>query len=134
MRHLVTACLLAALLAGCGLAVDPPGLSSSSSPTSATVTTDAAALLARPLKLPAVQPGSACPVTRVAGRKVGVTDPRGHGPFYLSSGGGVSATFYERVIDRGVEGAFYVYPATAGCYALQADGPSFEDVIVISAG
>jgi hypothetical protein len=135
-----------------------------------------------------VQPGSACPVTPVSSRNVGVTDPRGHGPFYLggpmpqghfpwnktgwllvdgahgpvlfrggrvdgtgslkfsgnpadhadtgvtlSSGGGVSATFYERVIDAGTEGVFYVYPATTGCYALQVDGGSFEDVIVISA-
>jgi hypothetical protein len=52
----------------------------------------------------------------------------------LSSGGGVSATFYERMIDPGQGDAFYVYPATAGCYALQVDGASFEDVIVITAG
>jgi hypothetical protein len=51
----------------------------------------------------------------------------------LSSGGGVTDTFYERVIDPGTEGVFYVYPATTGCYALQVDGGSFEDVIVISA-
>jgi hypothetical protein len=145
-------------------------------------------LLARPLKLPAVQPGSACPVTPVAYRKVDVANPRGHGPFYLggpmpqghfpwnktvwvladgargpvlfrggridgtgsltfsgnpadhsdtgvtlSSGDGVSATFYERVIDPGAKDALYVFPATTGCYALQVDGASFEDVIVISA-
>jgi hypothetical protein len=52
----------------------------------------------------------------------------------LSSGGGVSSTFYERVIDTGRDDAFYVYPATTGCYALQVDGASFEDVIVITAG
>jgi hypothetical protein len=52
----------------------------------------------------------------------------------LSSGGGVSATFYERVIDPGAADALYVYPATTGCYALQVDGASFEDVIVITAG
>lgn len=52
----------------------------------------------------------------------------------LSSDGGVSASFYENVIDRGTSDAFYVYPATAGCYAMQVDGPSFEDVIVITAG
>ena len=52
----------------------------------------------------------------------------------LSSGGGITATFYEDVIDPGSEGAFYVYPATAGCYALQVDGASFDDVIVITAG
>jgi hypothetical protein len=51
----------------------------------------------------------------------------------LSSNGGVSATFYQRVISPGVADAFYVYPATTGCYALQVDGPSFEGVIVISA-
>jgi hypothetical protein len=52
----------------------------------------------------------------------------------LTSEGGVSATFYERVIDAGRQDAFYVYPATTGCYALQVDGASFEDVIVITAG
>jgi hypothetical protein len=51
----------------------------------------------------------------------------------LSSNGGVSATFYQRVISQGAADAFYVYPATTGCYALQVDGPSFEEVIVISA-
>jgi hypothetical protein len=45
----------------------------------------------------------------------------------------VSVTFYERVIDPGPENAFFVYPSTAGCYALQVDGPSFEDVIVLAA-
>jgi hypothetical protein len=178
------ACALAPLLAGCsghGSALPPPA--------SPAATADAATLLARPLKLPVVQSGSVCPVTPVAGRKVDVTDPRGHGPFYLggqmphgnfpwnktvwvlvdgvqgpvlfrggrvdaagkltfsgspadpldvgitlSSGGGVSATFYERVIDRSAGDAFLVYPATTGCYALQVDGASFEDVIVITAG
>ena len=191
MRPAVIACLLATSLAGCGVAVDQPGSSSStSSPTtSPVVTPDTATLLARPLKLPAVRSGSACPVTPVANRKVDVTDPRGHGPFYLggqmprgnfawnktvwvlvdgahgpvlfrggrvdgtgkltfsgspadpseigitmSSDGGVSATFYELVIDPGSDDAFYVYPATTGCYALQVDGLSFEDVLVISAG
>jgi hypothetical protein len=52
----------------------------------------------------------------------------------LTSGGGVTGTFYERVIDRGTQDAFYVYPATKGCYAIQVDGPSFEDIIVINAG
>jgi hypothetical protein len=37
------------------------------------------------------------------------------------------------VIVQGDADAFYVYPATTGCYAIQVDGPSFEDVIVISA-
>ena len=189
MRHAIITCVLATLLAGCGLAVDPSGSSSSSSPTSPTPTTNSATLLARPIKLPAVPPGSACPVTPVVSRDVGVGNPRGRGPFYLggpmpkgnfpwnktvwvlvdgahgpvlfrggrvdgtgtlmfsgnpadpsvkgvslSSGGGVSASFYENVVERGTNDAFYVYPATAGCYAMQVDGPSFEDVIVITAG
>ena len=51
----------------------------------------------------------------------------------LSSEGGVTATFYPRVIAPGPADAFYVYPATAGCYALQVDGLSFEQIIVIRA-
>jgi hypothetical protein len=51
----------------------------------------------------------------------------------LSSGGGVSAAFYQRVIAPGPADTFYLYPSTAGCYALQVDGPSFEQIIVISA-
>jgi hypothetical protein len=182
MRLAVIACGLATLLAGCG---NGSALLPSMSPQA---TASAVTLLARPLKLPAVRSGSACPVTPVSSRKVNVPDPRGHGPFYLggpmphghfpwnktgwvladgargpvlfrggrvdgtgsftfsgnpadhaetgltvSNGGGVSATFYERMIDPGSENAFYVYPATTGCYALQVDGASFEDVIVISA-
>jgi len=184
MRRAVVVCTLAIFLGGCighGSPL-PPSLSN-------TATADAPTLLARPLKLPAVPSGSACPVTPVTSRKVDVTDPRGHGPFYLggpmpqghfpwnktvwilvdgargpvlfrggrvdgtgslkfsgspadpseigvtlSSGGGVIATFYERVIDSGAADAFYVFPATTGCYGLQVDGPSFEDVIVITAG
>jgi len=188
MRRAVVAGVLALLLAGCGLAGDPAGSAPTSTPTSPTATPVAITLLARPLKLPPVQPGSACPVTPVANRDVGIGNPQGRGPFYLggpmprgnfawnktvwvlvdgahgpvlfrggrvdgagslkfsgsradpsdasvslSSDGGVSATFHERVIDPGPENAFYVYPATAGCYAIQVDGPSFEDVIVISA-
>jgi hypothetical protein len=49
------------------------------------------------------------------------------------STGEVTATFYERVIDPGAGDAFYVYPSTIGCYALQVDGSSFEDVVVVSA-
>jgi hypothetical protein len=37
------------------------------------------------------------------------------------------------VIVEGAADAFYVYPATTGCYALQVDGPSFEEIIVITA-
>jgi hypothetical protein len=182
MRLALFSCVLAALLAGCG---QSSALRPSSSPQA---TANAATLLARPVKLPTVRSGTACPVTPVSSRNVDVTDPRGHGPFYLggpmphgqfawnktvwvladgargpvlfrggrvdgtgslkfsgnpadhadtgitlSSGGGVSATFYERVIDLGIEDALYVYPSTSGCYALQVDGTSFEDVIVISA-
>jgi hypothetical protein len=45
----------------------------------------------------------------------------------------VSETFYTSVIVHGDADAFYVYPGTSGCYALQVDGPSFQEVIVISA-
>ena len=51
----------------------------------------------------------------------------------LSSGGGVTATFYERMLGQGDAGTLYLYPAGMGCYGLQVDGSSFEDVIVISA-
>jgi hypothetical protein len=183
MMRAVVACTLAIILAGCsgqGSALPPPA--------SPAATADAATLLARPLKVPTVRSGSACPVTPVTNRKVSVGDPRGHGPFYLGgpmpkghypwnktvwilvdgahgpvlfrgdridgtgslmfsgspadhadagvtpeSGGGISATFYERVIDPGSDDALYVYPATTGCYAIQVDGASFEDVIVITA-
>jgi hypothetical protein len=184
MRRLVSALALATFLTGCGLAADaPPSSSPTSSPTS-----PSRILLVRPLKLPVVQPGSACPVTPVTSRKLGITDARGSGPFYLggpmphgafawnktvwvlvdgargpvlfrggrvdgagslrfsgspadpsdqgvskSSEGGVSAMFYQRVIVEGAADAFYVYPATTGCYGLQVDGPSFEEIIVITA-
>jgi hypothetical protein len=184
MRRAVIAGALAVSLAGCN------GQNSSLSPSaSPAATADAATLLARPLKLPAVQSGAVCPVTPVTNRKVGVTSPRGHGPFFLggpmpqghypwnktvwilvdgargpvlfrggridgtgsltfsgspadhaeigitlfSSGGGVSATFYKQVIDPGSDDALYVYPGTTGCYAIQADGAAFEDVIVVTA-
>jgi hypothetical protein len=44
----------------------------------------------------------------------------------------VTATFYERMLGQGDGEGFYLYPATVGCYALQVDGPTFEDVIVIT--
>ena len=184
----MSAFALATLLTGCGLAAGAPASSSpTTSPTSVAATPEAAVLLARPMKLPAVQPASACPVTPVASRQLEISDPRGSGPFYLggpmlrsafawnktvwvlvdgahgpvlfrggrvdgagslrfsgspadaserglglSSNGGVSATFYQRVISQGVADAFYLYPETTGCYALQVDGPSFEEIIVIS--
>ncbi len=50
-----------------------------------------------------------------------------------SSSGGVTSTFYEKILAQGTSDAFYVYPSTPGCYAVQVDGPRFEDVIVIQA-
>ena len=175
---------LALVLAACvdrGSPIAPPA--------SPTARPAVSILLTRLLKLPTVDPGEACPTTAVAARDVGIADPRGHGPFYLSgtpprgnfpwnktsfvlvdrvpgpvlfrggridgtgslkfsgippdhsdvgetlsSAGGVTATFYERMIEPGPQGVFYLYPAAAGCYALQVDGPSFEEVIVITAG
>jgi hypothetical protein len=189
MRRLVGAFVLATLLTSCGLAADAPS-SSSAAPSALglTATPEARILLARPLKLPVLQPDSTCPVTPVSSRKLEISDPRGAGPLYLggpmpqggfpwnktvwvlvdgahgpvlfrggrvdgagalrlsgspldssdqgiaqSSAGGVSATFFQRVIVEGVADAFYVYPASIGCYALQVDGPSFQEVIVFSA-
>jgi len=52
----------------------------------------------------------------------------------------VTRTFYTAVLAQGtgqangsIGDAFYVYPRTAGCYALQADGQSFSTVIVFVA-
>src|ERR1700694_4265281 len=176
MRRAVTACLLASVVTACtGQGSSPP-------------TNTVATLLARPLTFPSVQSGSACPVTPVAGRDVGIGGPRGRGPLYLGGGmpqgnfpwnktvwvlvdaahgpvvfrgrrldgtgslkfsgspadhtekgvtlsstGGVTATFYERMLAQGDGEAFYLYPATAGCYGLQVDGSTFGDVIVITA-
>jgi hypothetical protein len=189
MKGLVSELVLAALLTGCGLAAAPPTSSSpTNSPTGPTATAAARTLLARPLKLPAVQAGSTCPVTPVTSRKLDITDARGSAPFFLggpmphgafawnkmvwvlvdgahgpvlfrggrvngtgslsfsggpadpsdhgvthSSDGGVTATFYQRMLVEGIADAFYVYPATTGCYALQVDGSSFEEVIVVMA-
>ncbi len=166
MRRIVGAFVLGTLLAGCAQAASAPNSSSPTSPpTSPTLPSDTAILLARPLKLPAVPSGSTCPVTPIAGRKLGVSDPRGSGPFYLggpmprgafawnktvwvlvdgasgpvlfrgsrvdgagslqfsgspaepsdkgltpSSGGGASATFYDRVIDQGAGDALLRLP------------------------
>lgn len=52
----------------------------------------------------------------------------------LTSAGGVSAMFYERVLHGPGGDALYVYPSTKGCYAIQVDAPTFEDVIVVRAG
>jgi hypothetical protein len=189
MKGLVSGLALATLLTGCGLAAAPPTSSSpTNSPTGPTATAAAGTLLARPLKLPAVQAGSTCPVTPVTSRKLDITDARGSAPFFLggpmphgafawnkmvwllvdgghgpvlfrggradgagplrfsgspadpldegvslSADGGVTASFYERMLVEGIADAFYVYPATTGCYALQVDGPSFEEVIVVMA-
>src|SRR5438128_2404280 len=78
MKRAVIAWMMAPFLTGCiwhGASLPPPASPAASA--------DAATLLGRPLKLPAVGSGSACPVTPVSSREVNVTDPRGHGPFYL---------------------------------------------------
>ena len=144
------------------------------------------ALLARPVNLPLVASGSSCPVTPVAQRNLGISDPRGKGPFYLGGpmpkgdfafnkmvwvlsdgapgpvlfrggrldgagtlrfsgsradpgeasaepSGQLSTGFYRAVVTPASGDAFYVWPATTGCYAIQVDGPTFEDVVVIRA-
>jgi len=70
----------AMLLVGCGRAtVATVG----TTPTSIAIAANAESLMARPLKLAAVQPGATCPVTPVANVSPGVANPRGRGPFYL---------------------------------------------------
>jgi len=172
-------------MAGCGQAIGANG----AAPAATVTAGNAAVLIARPLKLPPVGAGAACPVTPIANVSPGVSDPRGRGPFYLggplpsgafpwnkivdvvsgpaipgpilfrggridgvgrlefsgeratasdiamrlTSNGGVSDVFYDRVLHGPGGDAFYVYPSTKGCYAIQVDAPTFEDVIVVSA-
>jgi hypothetical protein len=47
--------------------------------------------------------------------------------------GSGSWAFYLAVLDPGPDNALYVYPSTSGCYAIQVDAPSFEEVIVLQA-
>lgn len=156
------------------------------------VSTGAAILLSRPMRLPSIAAGSACPITPIADQTTHVTDPRGKGPVYfggpmpkggfpfnktvyttvggapgpiLLRGGRIdgagrlkfsgspadlseraeippspggepgsgSWAFYLAVIDPGPDNALYVYPSTPGCYAIQVDAPSFQEVIVLQA-
>ena len=60
--------------------------------------------------------------TQVDPSEVG-TNPPGH----------LSTSFYRAVISRGTGDAFYIWPSTPGCYAMQVDGPTFEDVIILTA-
>jgi hypothetical protein len=50
-----------------------------------------------------------------------------------SSDGGVTAAFYQTIFDSGFENALFVFPSARGCYAIQVDGASFMDVIVLEA-
>ena len=186
MRFAFVALAAVTFIAGC---VPATGSANPATPRATGAST--AALIARPLKLPLVPPGTACPVTPVANVSAPVRDPRGRGPFYLggpqptgafpwnktvyavtgsalagpmlfrgaridavgrlqfsgdraipsdvgtlltSDGGGVSDIFYDRVLHGSNGGAFYLYPSTKGCYAIQVDAPTFEDVIIVSAG
>lgn len=184
-RRVLTIALLVGLTA-CGQGTMP---TKAVAPTASPNASSVAVLIARPLKLPAIQPGAACPVTPIASVSVDVSNPRGHGPFYLggpmptgafpwnktvyvvtgrpapgsvlfrgarldgsgrlqfsgqpatasdprtrlTSSGGVTADFYDRVLRGGAGDALYVYPSTRGCYAIQVDAATFEDVIVLTA-
>jgi hypothetical protein len=50
----------------------------------------------------------------------------------LSPGQG-SWAFYSSVFDDGGANAFYLYPSTRGCYAIQVDAATFREVIVLEA-
>jgi hypothetical protein len=173
-------------LAGCGPATSTAAPTISPGTSVATVSPDARALLSRPVKLPALAAGAACPVTPLATASVGIENPRGRGPFYLGgplpkgaypfnkmvyvvagggsgpvvlrggrldgagrltfsgiradpaeqgemlSASGESWAFYQAIIG-GTEDALYLYPSTNGCYAVQIDGVTFQDVITITA-
>ena len=183
--RVLTIALLFSLTA-CGQGTTP---TKTVAPTASPNAGSVAVLIARPLKLPAMQPGAACPATPNATVSVDVSNPRGHGPFYLggplptgaypwnktvyvvtgppapgsvlfrgaridgpgrlqfsgqpatasdpptrlTSSGGVTAVFYDRVLRGGAADALYVYPSTRGCYAIQVDAATFEDVIVLTA-
>jgi hypothetical protein len=43
-----------------------------------------------------------------------------------------SWAFYKAIVG-GTEDAFYLFPSTMGCYAVQVDGPNFQDIITITA-
>jgi hypothetical protein len=58
----------------------------------------------------------------------------------ITQPGGETRAFYTAVLSPGgIQGTgptadvFYLYPATAGCYALQADGNGFDEVVVFPA-
>ena len=58
----------------------------------------------------------------------------------VTSNGGVTRTFFAAVLlpgalqaDGSTGDVFYLYPTTPGCYALQADGDGFENIVVLVA-
>jgi hypothetical protein len=193
MRSLIkasVATVFGALVAsGCGAPATTAAGSATVAPRPAQ--TDRAILLARPMKLPEISAGSACPVSAVAPISTAVTNPRGKGPLYfggplpqggfafnkmvyttvgasgpillrggridgvgvlkfsgspadasekaeippLPGGAAGSGTwaFYTAVLDPGSSNALYVYPATRGCFAIQVDAPTFEELIILQA-
>ncbi|MDQ6884146.1 MAG: hypothetical protein M3077_07930 [Candidatus Dormibacteraeota bacterium] len=82
MRYLLQ---LAVLNAGILAASCTTGSSTADSPSPATrqLAPGAGSLLARPLRLPHVPPGVACPVTPIASVAAPISTPRGKAPFYL---------------------------------------------------
>lgn len=194
MRSFVVtpAVLVWAALVVAGCAGMPAAATAAQSAAAKPLGTGAATLLSRPMRLPSVASGSACPVTPIAHVTAAVTDPRGKGPLYfggpmpkggfpfnktvyttvggapgpiLLRGGRIdgagrvkfsgspadpsekadippspggepgsgSWAFYLAILDPGPDNALYVYPSTPGCYAVQVDAPSFEEVIVLQA-
>jgi hypothetical protein len=189
----VTAAVLVwTTLVAVGCSAGPAGATASQGVAAKPVGTAAATLLSRPVRLPSIAAGSACPVTPIAHLTTAVTDPRGKGPLYfggpmpkggfpfnktvyttvggapgpiLLRGGRIdgagrlkfsgspanlseraeippatggepgsgSSAFYLAVLDPGPDNALYVYPSTPGCYAVQVDAPTFEEVIVVQA-
>ncbi|MHB8611240.1 MAG: hypothetical protein ACYDAL_02275 [Candidatus Dormibacteraceae bacterium] len=51
----------------------------------------------------------------------------------VDPGGGQTPFFGELRLPLDSNAAFYAYPTTAGCYAIQADSDGFSEVIVLPA-
>jgi hypothetical protein len=186
--------ILGLLLASACAAATQAGPAAAPSSGAPSPTVAVAKLLGKPLQIPTVAPGVACPTTPIFDGQVGVARPRG-GPWFfiggpdpkggypwnktvyvsvgrrgpvllrgarldgpgalefsgeaadprevgetLNSTGGVTRTFFKSAVEVGTlqqdnewGDAFYLYPTTPGCYALQADGDGFESVIVFEA-
>jgi hypothetical protein len=89
-------------------------------------------------------PSSSLPIVLLRGSRLDGSgtlyfDGRGTGPSdakqvtVVDSRGGQTPFFSELRLPLDSNAAFYAYPTTAGCYAIQADSDSFSEVLVFPA-